>query len=164
MRLVALCLAIAALASCGRPDAVADGANNSAALPALNAPEPSPAGAPPANLEANRSTATRPPPAVATKIPVALQGRWGLTPRDCTSSLGDAKGLLVINGSELRFYESRAVPSADAQTSADSIAGTFDFTGEGQTWSKYEAVQLQDGKLMRTERDPLASFTYARCT
>jgi hypothetical protein len=162
MRLVPVCLAIAALAACGRPDAVADGANNTAALPDANAPEPSPAGAPPANVEANVSIAT-PPPAPATRIPASLQGRWGLSPRDCTSSLGDAKGLLVINDHELRFYESRAVPSADAQTSADSIAGTFDFTGEGQTWSKYEALQLQDGKLDRTERDPLASFTYARC-
>jgi hypothetical protein len=103
------------------------------------------------------------PPASGAKIPAALQGRWALTPRDCTSPLGDAKGLLVISDSELRFYESRAIPAANVQTSPSSISGNFAFTGEGQSWTKNETFELQQGKLVRTESDPMTSFTYARC-
>jgi len=37
------------------------------------------------------------------------------------------------------------------------------FIGEGQEWTKYQTLQVDGAKLKRTERDPLASFTYARC-
>jgi len=158
MRIFFTCLAIVALAACGKPDAVADGANNVDALPDVNTPAPSPTGAPPANASASTT-----PVAPAAAIPAALQGRWGLTPVDCTSTLGDAKGLLIVNSDELRFYESRAVPSPGVETSLDSVSGNFAFTGEGQAWEKYETLELQKDKLVRTERDPVASFTYVRC-
>lgn len=156
--IIALAL-MATIVACTRRDPVAEGANDTAALPSPNASTASPDGAPPAN-------ATEPaiPSAPSEKIPAALQGRWGLTPGDCTSPLGDAKGLLVVNDSELRFYESRAVPGADAQADTDSINGTFAFTGEGQSWSKFEALKLQGRDLVRTETKPAASFTYAKCT
>ena len=159
MRTLIACAAIVGLAACGKPGAVANGANNVDALPALNTPAPSPTGAPPANAAADTSGA----PAPAAGIPAALQGRWGLTPVDCTTTLGDAKGLLIVNSDELRFYESRAVPSPGVQTSPDSVSGNFAFTGEGQQWEKYETLELQKDKLIRTERDPVASFTYVRC-
>jgi hypothetical protein len=160
MRTIFTCLALAALAACGKPDAVADGANNVEGLPPANSAAPSPSGAPPANASANAPATTGTPSAA---IPAALHGRWGLTPRDCTSTLGDAKGLLIVNPTELRFYESRAIPAPGVQTSADSINGNFAFTGEGQEWVKYETFELQNGKLIRTERDPVASFSYVRC-
>lgn len=153
-----LLLAVLALADCGKPRAVADDANNVDALPAVNVPAPSPTGAPPANATASAGT-----PAAAGTIPAALQGRWGLTPADCTSTLGDAKGLLIVSADELRFYESRAVPSPGVQTSADSVSGNFAFTGEGQAWEKYESLERQQDKLIRTEQNPVASFTYVRC-
>ena len=158
MRIIPAALVILSLAACGKPDAVADDAKNVDSLPTLNTAAPSPTGAPPANAVAADTT-----PAPAGSIPAALQGRWGLTPADCTSSLGDAKGLLVVNSSELRFYESRAVPTASAATTADSISGDFDFAGEGQTWTRHESLELRKGKLIRTERNPVASFSYARC-
>lgn len=151
-------LAIAALAACGKPDAVANDANNVDSLPTLNTPAPSPTGAPPANAVASNVRL-----APAGSIPQVLQGRWGLSPADCTSSLGDAKGLLVVNSSELRFYESRAVPTVNADTTADSIGGDFNFNGEGETWTRYESLELRGDKLIRTERNPVASFSYARC-
>ncbi|MFL6728712.1 MAG: hypothetical protein ACJ8EZ_02140 [Sphingomicrobium sp.] len=64
---------------------------------------------------------------------------------------------------DLEFYESRAVPASDTQRSADSISGDFAFTGEGQTWTKFEALTLKDDELVRTDSNPMASFTYARC-
>jgi hypothetical protein len=154
-----LLVAVAAVASCGRPDAVAEEANNVSTLPVINKPSASPTGAPPANASTSATVPFRPVGA----IPSALQGRWGLVPGDCTSTRGDAKGLLIINENELRFYESRAVPARNVNVTANSISGDFAFTGEGQSWSKYQALEVRDGKLVRTERDPSASFTYARC-
>ena len=154
-----LILAIVALASCGRPDAV-DEDRNTAALPApVNATSASADGAPPAE-GSSPGTST---PAAAATLPASLHGRWGLTPGDCTSTRGDAKGLLIVGAQGLKFYESRAVPGADVDTSDDSASGTFTFTGEGQTWTRHLSLELQDGKLVRTERDPIESFTYVRC-
>ena len=150
---------IAALAACGKPDPVANGANAVAAIPATNKDAVTPEGGPPAEATAPASTS----PARATPIPASLQGRWGLTPGDCTSPLGDAKGLLVINSRELRFYESRAVPSPGAAVDSDSIAGNFAFTGEGQSWTKFETFELRNHALVRTESNPAASYTYAKC-
>jgi hypothetical protein len=56
------------------------------------------------------------------------------------------------------------VPGPDAEADVDSISGTFDFTGEGQSWSKFEALKLQGRDLVRTETKPAASFSYAKCT
>jgi hypothetical protein len=87
-----------------------------------------------------------------------------MTPADCTSTKGDNKGLLVISADRLTFYESRAVPARNVSAAKDSIGGDFTFTGEGQSWSKFETLQLKKDKLVRTESSPMASFTYARCT
>ena len=155
-RIIAICAA-AALAACGGPDAVAE-EEDSAALPEpANRAAPSPTGGSPGN-----STAPAKAPS-GTAIPAALQGRWGLSPGDCTSTAGDAKGLLVVRSGELRFYESVAVPTAGVQTATDSISGEFAFTGEGQEWTRHETLELREGKLVRTERDPVASFRYVRC-
>jgi hypothetical protein len=142
-----------------KPDPIA---NNSvgANLPVPdNSAAHDPAGGPPDNATAAAPGTN----GEAEKIPAALQGRWGLTPADCTTALGDAKGLLVINANELRFYESRAVPTDDVQTSDNTLAGDFNFTGEGQSWKKFESLQRNGHNLTRTESDPTASYTYAKC-
>jgi hypothetical protein len=153
------CVLLLATAACSKRDPVADGANAAASLPPVNHAGPDPHGAPP---EKGAEPATALPEPAAT-IPEALQGRWGLTPADCTSTRGDAKGLLTITAGELRFYESRAIPTADVHGDATSISGSFDFTGEGQSWTRFQALDLQKQKLVRTESNPPASFTYAKC-
>ncbi len=158
MKRLTLFALVVALAACGKPDAVAKDAKNADALPTLDKPQPNPSGAPPAGMKNPVSKR-----AVVRVMPLAVQGRWGLTPRDCTSGLGDAKGLLVINSTELRFYESHAIPASDVETTANSVSGTFNFTGEGQSWSRYESLEANGSKMIRTERNPLASFNYARC-
>jgi hypothetical protein len=154
------CAAMMTVAACSKRDPVDDKAKNTAGLPAINEAAPDATGAPPAKAEAAAAPAPEQP---ATLIPAALQGRWGLSPNDCTSTKGDAKGLLVVGPDTLTFYESRAVPGSNAQTAPDSISGDFHFTGEGQTWTKFEALALQKQELVRTESNPMASFTYARC-
>ena len=151
---------IVIVAACSSRDPVANGANSVGLPGPVNDTGPSALGEPPDNgaSPANGAVST-----AAVTIPAVLHGRWGLTPADCTTTRGDAKGLLVISAGELRFYESRAVPGNDAETDGDSINGRFNFTGEGQNWSKFEALKLSGAKLTRTETNPAASFTYAKC-
>ena len=159
MRLALAAVAAAALAGCGRPDVVAEEERDAALLPEpANASSPSPTGGPPGYASVTNATVALPG-----SIPPALHGRWGLTPADCSAPMGDAKGLLIVTADELRFYESRAGPAANVQTSPDSISGDFGFTGEGQRWTKNQALEVEDGTLIRTERDPVASFRYVRC-
>lgn len=145
-------------AACSKREPVDKQANNTAGLPAINDSVPDATGAPP-----EKAPPATQPARPTEAIPASLRGRWGLTPMDCTSTKGDAKGLLIVSPADLVFYESRAVPAHNAQTGTDSISGDFDFTGEGQTWTKFEALELKGRELVRTESKPVASFTYARC-
>jgi hypothetical protein len=155
------CLLVLTFAACDGNDPVDKKAENTAGLPDVNVAAPSATGEP--HVQTAPAEAARAPTASVT-IPVAFRGRWGLTPADCTSALGNAKGLLIINAGELRFYESRAVPAADVNTDANSITGTFAFTGEGQSWTQFEALKVDKGVLTRTETKPTASFSYAKCS
>ena len=150
--------AIGTLVACSGRDPVADEANNAAATPAqANAIVPEVA----AN-EANDVAAE--PRLTSTTIPSVLHGRWGLTPEDCTSTRGDAKGLLIISADQLKFYESVGKPAGELKVSDDSASGDYNFSGEGMTWKKYQVLEIQSGKLVRTESSPMTSYTYARCT
>ena len=150
------------VACSGRDPVVADEANNLAAAPDVDVlPVDESAVTPTNELE---NGAAEPVNDTATAIPASLHGRWGLTPADCTSTRGDAKGLLIVSADGLKFYESLGKPAGTLKTSPDSASGDFAFTGEGMTWKKYEALELQDNKLVRTESSPMTSFTYARCT
>lgn len=141
-RLPAFALAsLALLAGCEKRDPVADEANVATPAPVTN-----------------NSAEVIPGP-----IPAAIRGRWGMTPVDCTSTRGDAKGLLVIGPDSLKFYELRAVPGTSIESGDQGISGNFNFTGEGQQWSKYVSLKLKGELLRRSERNPVASYNYARC-
>ena len=101
-------------------------------------------------------------------IPGAIQGRWGLVAADCTSTRGDAKGLLTIDATTLKFYESRGTLGEIADRSDTRLAAKFAFSGEGMTWSRDVTLDVQDGgkTLVRTESGVDAEpgpFTYRRC-
>ncbi len=117
------------------------------------------------------SQSTQPAPAkivLVAAIPAAMQGRWGLVPGDCTSQRGDAKGLLVIERSRLKFYESVARLGAVRERSESRIHAAFSFTGEGMDWTRDLTLELAgDGKtLVRREFGAEAAaepFEYHRC-
>lgn len=101
-------------------------------------------------------------------IPVAAQGRWGLVPPDCSSTRGDNKGLLTIDGTTLTFFESRGTLGKIAERSDTRLRATFAFDGEGMTWTRDELLDVQDaGKtLIRREYGDDAApgpFKYTRC-
>lgn len=156
---------IMGMIGCSGRDPVADDANNSASQAEIDVLPPDESSMPPTNEpdvvddESLNNAQTAEPG----KIPAALHGRWGLTPGDCTSNRGDTKGLLIISADGLKFYESLGKPSGQLKASADSVSGDFAFSGEGMTWKKFEVLELQGGKLVRTESSPMQSFAYARC-
>ncbi|WP_338466524.1 hypothetical protein RXV95_13335 [Novosphingobium sp. ZN18A2] len=106
---------------------------------------------------------------VANEIPAAIQGRWGLTQADCTSSAGDAKGLLEIGPMNLKFYESMARLTKVAEDTDGHMKATFAFSGEGKDWSRELSLDAggKGQSLVLTgmggdaETGPL---TYARCS
>lgn len=161
------CAAAAALSACTDTSPVANEANDAvpAAIETLSPDESAANDAAAANYAANDAAPRQTSDAAAsTAIPAMFHGRWGMVPADCTSTRGDAKGLVTIAGDGLKFYESRARPAGNIKTSADSLSGDFAFSGEGQTWTRYQTLELQDGKLVRTESSPMVSYTYVRCS
>ena len=103
-----------------------------------------------------------------TEIPAAIRGRWGMVPADCTSTLGDAKGLLEIGVTELEFYESVATLDTIMDAEPARIRADFDFEGECMTWEREMVLDVQDGgeTLIRREYGEDAApgpFRYARC-
>lgn len=147
------------IAACGSRGPVDPKARNVAGIPTIEAPAASPSGEP-----RGPTTPARADPPAAAAIPAPLQGRWALAPRDCGSSAAAARGLLVITAGELRFQNSHAVPASDIQTDTASINGQFAFTGEGRSWTKYEGLRVDNRRLTRTETNPTASFSYAKCS
>ncbi|MBB4860440.1 hypothetical protein HNO88_003783 [Novosphingobium chloroacetimidivorans] len=103
------------------------------------------------------------------EIPRAIRGRWGLVPKDCTSKLGDAKGLLTVSANQLKFYEAVAKLGKVKDAQADSLRATYAFSGEGQAWTLDVALDVQNGgkTLIRrdTGKDALPGpLKYTRCT
>ncbi len=98
-------------------------------------------------------------------IPAAFQGRWGLVPGDCGPDASIAKGLMVVDGKQLRFYESVGKPAVVTNPVPNRMEGRFSFTGEGMDWSKDMVLTLEgDGdRLVRAEKEPKASYSYKRC-
>lgn len=153
--------ALANLCACGSESVVANDSDG-AGLPEIEQlPPDEMTGAGDAEGEAARPVDGG--EAIAAEIPESLLGRWALTPADCMPGRADAKGLMIVLPDGLRFYESRARLVKLNDSSPDSISGDFAFTGEGQNWTRYESLSLQDGELVRTEAEPIASYTYARC-
>ena len=103
-----------------------------------------------------------------TNIPDQFRGRWALVPADCTSTRGDAKGLLTINDNRLTFYESKGtLDRIDSNTPPNRLVANFGFSGEGMTWGKVVTLERTAGKLRRFEPaadgQPAVDLTYTRC-
>ncbi len=94
-------------------------------------------------------------------IPQRYQGRWGMTAADCTSTRGDAKGLITIGDTRIRFYESTATLTQRRPSVATSFSGLFAFRGEGQAWEKVMTFTQTDNRLTRADGD--GTYVYTRC-
>jgi hypothetical protein len=154
-------------AACGDSDPVAEDANNSVELSTVVAEADATANAvrneaeetPPSPASDPATTPALPTPGGI--IPAQYQGRWGMVPADCTSTRGDAKGLMTIGDTSIRFHESTATLTSQRPAIATSFAGLFAFRGEGQSWEKVITFTRMGDTLKRAE--PEGSFTYKRC-
>ncbi len=125
-----------------------------------------PAGADFMNNEQNAvSPIDLPEPKSLPGIPAKFNGRWGMVPNDCTSTSGDAKGLMTITGDTLKFYESRARADDVVARGGGRTTMRLRFSGEGQNWTTQQSLTMEsDGRtLIRQETDPPQSYTYSRC-
>lgn len=152
------CLVFLAIAACSKTNAV-DVQAKTTGLPDVGASAPTAIGEP-----HGPTTPAKPEPKPSVAIPASLQGRWGLAPRDCGATASGAKGLLVVTPDGLQFFESHSVPATEVSADTNSISGNFAFTGDGRSWTKYEALKVDHRRLMRTEINPSTSFTYAKCS
>ena len=98
-------------------------------------------------------------------IPAAFRGRWGMVPDDCTSTRGDTKGLVTIDPTSIKFFESRGTLTKVTLDAPENFTGTFAFTGEGQSWTNSQNLKLtgSSNTLVRSQADVSQSFTYQRC-
>ena len=135
-------------------------------------PAPEPTAAEPTATATEALTPTPTPEADdiadATAIPTAIRGRWGLVEADCEPGRDDAKGLLTITADKLEFYESVGTLDSIEEAGANRIRADFDFTGEGMTWERDIALELEDGgqTLVRREYGEGAAaeaFRYSKC-
>ena len=126
--------------------------------------------APPTD-EASVAVAETPAPAASStrelQIPAALRGRWGLVAADCEPGRADAKGLMVVSGDKLEFYESVGTLGTASERLPQSIRAGFAFTGEGMTWTREMALETDGMTLTRTEFGPEAMpdpLRYTKCS
>ncbi|WP_156841393.1 hypothetical protein [Novosphingobium aquimarinum] len=121
-------------------------------------------------VEASPAASASAAPAIPSDaIPPAMRGRWGLVAADCTSTKGDAKGLMVVSPDTLKFYESVAKLGMIQRVDADLLAASFKFSGEGHSWILEVALELSDDgeTLTRRDKGPDAMpepLVYSRCT
>ena len=121
-----------------------------------------------ANVGAPANQVAPTPAKLPTRIPEPFQGRWGLNKADCTSTRGDAKGLLTISDARLTFYEAKGTLDKVIAATETSFAARYGFSGEGQTWLRTERFNLVKAELHRTTdaepgQEPPVNLTYARC-
>ena len=155
-------------AACGQSDPVDENADNTVGIDVAVAQANATADAvrnqaddtPPAP-GTNQSEPTHPDPVPGGVIPAAYQGRWGMVPADCTSTRGDAKGLMTIGDTRIRFYESTATLMSQRPAIATSFSGHFAFRGEGQSWDKVMTFTRTGDRLTRAEEE--GTYTYTRC-
>lgn len=102
------------------------------------------------------------PPNPEPPIPRLYHGRWGLVPADCTSTAGDAKGLMTVGGETIRFYESLATVQEELVGPAGSYIGRFAVTGEGQSWEAIMRFTRSGDALTRSQDG--TNFIYKRCS
>jgi hypothetical protein len=157
--------AFAALAACTvNNNAPADNGTdvNAPADPSPDLTTPPAEVSTPANNSAETGTDAASPP-TTTSIPAAFQGRWGLVPLDCTGDPSAAKGLILIDGKTIKFYESRASLTKVTMDAPENFTGNFDFMGEGQAWTKSENLRLANSSNTLTRTDDEGSYKYMRC-
>ncbi len=132
------------LASCGSPDNSAEAtAGTTSAVVAADAPVDI---------------------AIA-QFPKSYFGRWGLSQGDCAMGTTVATGLISVQGSLVKFYESVATMRDGKRESLTSMSAHFDVAGEGQEWEAHTRYRLSNDRQQLTREDLATGekYVYDRC-
>ena len=135
-------LAIALLVGCsGEPDQPArNESSDSNVVTEIDVDQP--------NFEGNRDNATAETagsPADVSRdgdVPARFQGQWRVNRKSCDNPR-DTMGV-TITADRLLFYESEGKVRAVRDTGQDSLAVSADYTGEGDSWSRWSTLKLTD--------------------
>lgn len=102
---------------------------------------------------------------VITQFPKGYMGRWGMNANDCVPDASDAKGLMSVQGSLVKFYESMGTMRNGKRVTLNSLTSDFDMVGEGQKWQTRNTFELTDDRtgLTRTDTASGERFVYTRC-
>lgn len=111
------------------------------------------------------AASTAPLDIAITRFPGAYVGRWGQNANDCQPGRSDAKGLMSVQGSLVKFYESVGTMRKGTRESTVSVKGDFEFMGEGQKWEKPMQFKLDKDRkqLVRTDMADGSKTIYTRC-
>lgn len=107
-------------------------------------------------------------PAGGSVIPAGIRGRWALKAADCTAKRGTDLTALVIDATNLRFYESHGELARVRSSDAKQILADYEFSGEGQDWDQRVQLELADDGKILVRRDLGKGATgetmrYTRC-
>jgi hypothetical protein len=166
MKLSILPFAIALLlplAACGGGGPVSEQANNVGGLPDVETNPPDEMTGAGDAEPGTSATPAAPVGKSAVQIPAVFHGTWGSNPIDCDPTSPNSDAILHIDANGLRFAGSTARPIANVDATPNFVSGDFEFTGGGNTYRRFQSLQLRDKQLVRTESGPNASYTYIRC-
>lgn len=101
-------------------------------------------------------------------IPRAIRGRWALKAADCTARKGTDLTALMIDATNLRFYESHGELARVQESDASRIVADYRFSGEGEEWDRRMTLTLVDGGETLVRRDTgegaaAGAMRYTRC-
>ena len=102
---------------------------------------------------------------VITQFPASYLGRWGMTGADCKSETSDAKGLISVQGSLVKFHDSTATMTKGLRKTLHAISGDFEFVGGERKWRTQTQYRLTEDRKQLTRQDGVEGkrFTYIRC-
>lgn len=145
----------------GSDDIAIDNGVNAAEVVAADVQTLPPSDAPFAPAANDDSKDAEGPAPAAAAIPAQYHGRWGMVAADCTSTRGDAKGLITIDDKGIRFFEATAALVEQRPAIATGFAGFYRFVGEGQNWEKVVTLKRSGDTLTRADEE--GNFNYRRC-
>lgn len=100
-----------------------------------------------------------------TQFPTAYNGRWGMNIGDCALGASDSKGLISIQGSLVKFYESVGTMRNGKRETLYTVSSDFEMVGEGQKWQTHTRYRLIDERksLIRQDSGTDQPYVYTRC-
>jgi hypothetical protein len=102
---------------------------------------------------------------VIPQFPASYFGRWGMTDADCILEASDAKGLITVQGSLVKFHDSTATMTKGLRETLYALSGDFDLVAKEQKWRTHNRYRLTEDRKQMIRQDGVGGekSTYFRC-